>query len=72
MNDDTDGGPSGFEYTALGGRVEIRHHGRLATTLRKRAADKFLADVERTDPQHLMARITGNYKRGNEHRTARP
>ncbi|WP_240948619.1 hypothetical protein [Microbacterium salsuginis] len=50
----------------MGDRIEIRHHGRLAATLRKSAAVKFLADVDRGDPQQLMARVTGNYRRGNE------
>ncbi len=40
--------------------------GRHATTLRGVAAADFLDDVERGDPQELMARLTGNYKRGNE------
>ena len=57
--------PSGFEFTVSGSRVEIRHHGRHATTLRGPAALKFLSDVERGDPQQVMARVTGNYKRGN-------
>jgi hypothetical protein len=60
------GAPSGFVFTVHGERVEIRHHGRLAATLRKSAALKFLDDIERDDPQQVMARITGNYKRGNE------
>ena len=34
--------------------------------LRGRAAERFLADVESGDPQAVMARVTGNYKRGNE------
>lgn len=60
------GTPEGFEFTARDDRVEIRHHGRLAATLRKAAAAKFLRDVERGDAQQLMARVTGNYKHGNE------
>ena len=60
------GTPDGFEFTLRGDRVEIRHHGRLAATLRKSSAMKFLDDVERDDPQQVMARVTGNYKRGNE------
>jgi hypothetical protein len=60
------GAPSGFEFTVMGDRIEIRHHGRLAATLRKAAAVKFLQDVDRRDPQHVMARVTGNYRRGNE------
>lgn len=60
------GVPSGFEFSVIGDRVEIRHNGRRAVTLRNAAAQKFLADVEVRDPQHLMARLTGNYRRGNE------
>jgi hypothetical protein len=62
--------PSGFEYVTVGDTVLIRHNGRPATTLRHAAAAQFLADVELEDPQELMARLTGNYKHGNE-RTAR-
>ena len=51
------------------GDVVIHHHGRQATILRGTAAARFLADVERQDPQAVMARVTGNYRRGNE-RTA--
>lgn len=51
------------------GDLEILHHGRLASTLRGPDADDFLAEVQAgsdDDAQQLMARITGNYKRGNE------
>lgn len=59
--------PTGFEYTVRkSGDVVISHHGRQATVLRGRKAEKFLADVARRDPQQLMARVTGNYRRGNE------
>jgi hypothetical protein len=58
-----------FEYTSRDGTVVIRHHGRVATTLRGARAAEFLAVVE-SDPQLVMARWTGNYKHGNE-RTAR-
>lgn len=62
--------PTGFEYrTRKSGEVEIRRDGRLATTLRGPVAARFLRDVEVEDPQHLMARVTGNYKRGNERRS---
>jgi hypothetical protein len=44
----------------------VLHHGRRATVLRGRRARDFLDDVESADPQELMARITGNYRRGNE------
>lgn len=62
--------PSGFEYEQVGNDVVIRHNGRRATTLRGATADQFMADVEGDDPQELMARVTGNYKHGNE-RTAK-
>ena len=58
--------PSGFEYQLVGEDVVISHNGRRATTLRGDAARRFLTDVENGDPQELMARVTGNYKRGNE------
>lgn len=63
------GVPSDFEFVQRGDRVEIRHRGRLAATLRKAAALRFLSDIERGDPQQVMARVTGNYKRGNERST---
>ncbi|SNT36349.1 hypothetical protein SAMN05421812_10531 [Asanoa hainanensis] len=43
----------------------IFHHGRAATTLRGGRAAEFLAEVD-ADPQGVMARWTGNYRRGNE------
>ena len=63
-------GPEGFDYTARGDEVVITHHGRRATVLRGAAAARFLADAEDGDDQELMARVTGNYRRGNE-RTAK-
>ncbi len=62
--------PSGFEYRLVGDEVVISHRGRRATTLRGAAARRFVADVEEDDAQELMARVTGNYKHGNE-RTAK-
>lgn len=63
-------GPEGFDYEVRGGEVVITHHGRRATVLRGDAARRFLVDVEDDDEQELMARVTGNYRRGNE-RTAK-
>jgi hypothetical protein len=61
------GTAEGFEYCERkGGEVAITHHGRPAVTLRKVAAARFLRDIETADPQEVMARVTGNYKRGNE------
>jgi hypothetical protein len=51
------------------GSVEVLHHGRLASTLRGHVASDFLAEVEvlkPADAQQLMARVTGNYRHGNE------
>jgi antitoxin (DNA-binding transcriptional repressor) of toxin-antitoxin stability system len=62
--------PKGFEYVERGEEVVILHHGRAATTLRGHRAADFLEDVESGDAQELMARLTGNYRRGNE-RTAK-
>ena len=59
--------PDGFTHRVRkDGAVEIFHHGKPAGVLRGAAAARFLADVENDDPQELMARLTGNYKRGNE------
>jgi hypothetical protein len=51
--------------------VFIAWRGRDATTLRGGSARRFLAEAERLDDagtQQLMARATGNFKRGNERR----
>ena len=59
--------PQGFEFSRRkNGEVVIFHEGRLAATLRGKRAEKFLARVSSEDPQQVMARVTGNYKRGNE------
>ena len=60
----------GFTHrTRKSGDVEILHRGRLAATLRGVAAAEFLSEFAGCDEaaaQQLMARLTGNYKRGNE------
>ncbi len=59
----------GFEWEQRkSGEVLIRHHGTAATTLRGARARDFLDDIITGDEQELMARLTGNYKRGNERR----
>ncbi len=59
--------PNGFEWSQRkGGDVVITHRGKTATTLRGRRATEFLDDIADGDGQELMARLTGNYKRGNE------
>jgi hypothetical protein len=64
------GVPSGFEYTIRGnGEVVLTHHGRAAGILRGARAEEFIAAVERAgerEAQEIMARYTGNYRRGNE------
>ena len=64
------GVPEGFAFEQRGAEVVITHRGRHATTLRGDAAARFLEEVEAGEPQEVMARVTGNYKRGNE-RTAK-
>lgn len=62
--------PHGFEHIVRGDEIVIMHHGIRAATLRGAKATDFLSRIDREDPQLLMARLTGNYRRGNE-RTAR-
>lgn len=70
MPNDPDPSDLGFAFrTRKNGDVEILHRGRIASTLRAGDAANFLDEVAGSDPAHaqqLMARITGNYKRGNE------
>lgn len=64
-------GPEEFEFLQNSdGSVVIRHRGRHATTLRGSRAAEFLAEIAADDDQLVMARWTGNYRRGNE-RTAK-
>jgi hypothetical protein len=60
-----------FAWTRRGEEVHITHRGRTATVLRHEAAARFVARVELLDDagaQQLMARVTGNFKHGNERR----
>jgi len=72
MHSDSSAEPSdlGFTYRSRkNGDIEILHHGRIAATLRGHDAEDFLAeapDAASPEAQQLMARLTGNYKRGNE------
>jgi len=59
----------GFTFaTRKSGEVVIRHHGRVAGVLRGRLAARFLVEVDAggVDLQTRMAKLTGNYKHGNE------
>jgi hypothetical protein len=59
--------PEGFSYVRRkNGDVVIHHHDRVATVLRGRKAVDFLDEAVTSDDQELMARVTGNYKHGNE------
>lgn len=74
MTDDLEqDGDLGFTFVVKkDGAVVVHHRGRLAATLRGQAALEFKDEVDGADldsQQQLMARLTGNYKRGNE-RTA--
>jgi hypothetical protein len=60
----------GFAWVARrNGDVAISRDGRVVTTLRGDAARKFAAWAATADEaaqQQRMARLTGNYRRGNE------
>ncbi len=60
----------GFVHAvAKNGTVLIRREGRLVTSLRGAKATAFVKKIETLDftgQQQWMARVTGNYKRGNE------
>ena len=59
-----------FSYiTRADGSIVISYHAAPVTILRGRAAERFAARADGADDlgvQHLMARATGNIKRGNE------
>jgi hypothetical protein len=71
----TDPADLGFTYRERkSGEVVILREGRPVTTLRGPKAQAFLAEVAAGDAalaQKLMARLTGNYRRGNERAAAR-
>lgn len=58
-----------FAWRARGDEIEISYRSSAVTVLRGEAARKFVARVAGLDEaagQQLMARLTGNFKRGNE------
>lgn len=63
-----------FDYRVTkNGTVMLTWHGKTVKTLSGQKADDFLAKIEGLegkDAQLVMAKITGNFKRGNE-RTAK-
>jgi hypothetical protein len=67
MPDGLDDRPFAWERRAA--EVVVTHRGRRAAVLRGDSAARFLERVEDLDEagaQQLMARVTGNFKRGNE------
>jgi hypothetical protein len=55
--------------TTSSGQVLISRGGRVVTTVRGRAAASLMARLVQADDataQQLLARATGNYRRGNE------
>lgn len=63
---------TGFSFRiSKQGDVFIEHHGRHAATLRGQAAKRFVSRVtgaNEEEAQLAMAKVTGNYKHGNERR----
>ena len=64
--------PDTFTYAVTkDGRIRISHQGRVVTTVAGQAADRLRARLEEASEeaaQQLLARATGNFKRGNERR----
>lgn len=60
----------GFTYrTTASGEVHVSRQGRVVTVLRGAAAQRLLARLGGADAravQQALARVTGNYRRGNE------
>jgi hypothetical protein len=60
-----------FRFTEIkNDRVTIVYRERPVTTLKGKLAIQFLARIDRADTieqQRIMAKVTGNFKRGNEH-----
>lgn len=61
-----------FSYVARAdGSIVVRYHEAPVTLLRGRTAERFagrIASADAATAQQLMARVTGNFKRGNERR----
>lgn len=74
-SDDAAEGDLGFSMLRRkSGEVCILHRGRVAATLRGPKAAAFLDELaagSEADGQQLMARLTGNYRRGNERQAQR-
>ncbi|SDU84441.1 hypothetical protein SAMN04488563_6653 [Jiangella alkaliphila] len=62
-----------FDYQLTkSGPIRVSRGGRLVVTVGGREADRLAAALERAADEHerqlLLAKVTGNYKRGNERR----
>jgi hypothetical protein len=58
-------------FQSKDGKIFISWHGQQVKILKGSAAQRFAERISRIDPyaaQLLMARVTGNFKRGNEKR----
>ncbi|MBD3407504.1 MAG: hypothetical protein GF411_15415 [Candidatus Lokiarchaeota archaeon] len=58
-----------FSWKQVGYEIHIFWHSKLVTVLRKERAMKFLEQITLADgkeAQLIMAKITGNFRRGNE------
>lgn len=56
-------------FSRADGSIVVRYHETPVTLLRGRAAERFTIRMSGADAlaaQRLMARVTGNFKRGNE------
>ncbi|MCB7137979.1 hypothetical protein [Cellulosimicrobium marinum] len=78
MSDDAFPDPFDHHVTQ-DGRVRVARGGRVVVTVAGTAADTLVAALDRAERrgddhevQLLLARATGNYRRGNERRAHRP
>ena len=62
--------PTGFSWSEhKNGEIAISRDGRVVTVVRGRAAERLTARLTAADDdgvQQVLARATGNYRRGNE------
>ena len=73
QSDPLAGEPFSF-VTRADGSIVIRYHEAPVALLRGRAAERFASRMGSADgpaAQQLMARVTGNFKRGNERSQSR-
>jgi len=62
----------GFSYRERrSGELVVERDHVVVATLRGRTAERFIRDVESGDPQQVMAKVTGQYRRGNERSRAK-